>query len=355
MKDFYEILGVSKDASQEEIRKAYRKLAHKYHPDTGKGNEEKFKKINEAYHVLGDPERRKQYDRFGTAGGSGNIPYGAGQSGFGGFEDIFSQGFGGFGDIFSDIFGVGGKRARGARRQRGIDVESEIAISFKEAFEGVEKEIDINKYGKCSDCNGSGAKPGKSVITCPKCHGQGSIRTHQNTIFGAVAVSSVCDKCEGAGKVPEEPCGKCSGSGRIKQDRKVKVKIPAGIEGGMRLRIPGEGEVGYRGTQPGDLYLKVNVEPDPRFRREGNDIYSEEKISFVQAALGDTIKTDTVDGKIELKIPSGTQPGSEFRLKNKGMPKVGGAGRGDQFVKVKVAVPKKLNRKQKKLLEELNL
>lgn len=352
-KDFYEVLGVPKGASQDEIRKAYRKLAHQYHPDTGKGDEAKFKEVNEAYQVLGDQQRRAQYDRFGAAGvGQGGFRGGP-QGGFEGFEDIFS-GFGGqadFGDIFSDIFGFGGGRR--SREQRGVDVETAVTVSFKDAFSGIEREIKLNKFDSCAHCNGSGAEPGKKVITCPKCHGQGQIRTTQNTIFGTVAVATVCDRCGGTGKVPEDPCKECDGSGRIKKQKVLKIKIPAGVDDGMRLRVQGEGEAGYRGTTPGDLYVRIRVEPDPKFRREGDEVHSQSKISFAQAALGDEVEVETVDGKVQLTIPAGTQAGTNFRIAGRGMPRVGRSGRGDHYVQIFLDVPKKLSKEQKKILEEL--
>ncbi len=349
-RDYYEILEVSRTASPEEIKKAYRKLAHQYHPDTGKGDEAKFKEVGEAYAVLSDAQKRARYDRFGQAGF--NVPPGAppGGAGFENWEDIFG-GFTDFGDIFSDIFGGAG-RGRRPRQERGVDVEATLTISFQEAFTGVTREIKLNKFAACPRCKGSGAEPGKSVVTCPKCHGQGSIRATQNTIFGTVAVSQICDRCGGAGRVPEVACSECGGTGRLKQEKIISIKIPAGIDNGDRIKISGEGEVGYRGSGAGDLYIRVRVESDSRFKRDGNNIYTQANVSFAQAALGETILADTLAGQVELKIPSGTQPGTVFRLKNKGMPDTRG-GRGDQFVSVNVQIPKKLSRKEKELLEEL--
>jgi molecular chaperone DnaJ len=351
--DFYQTLGVSRDASQDDIKKAYRKLAHQHHPDTGKGDEAKFKEVNEAYQVLGDSQRRAQYDRFGAAGA--NIPYGGGGTGgFGGFEDIFSQGgFSDFGDIFSDIFGGGRTASQRPRQERGVDIEVDTAISFQESFTGTEKDIHLNKHEKCEHCEGSGAEPGFKTITCPRCHGQGQIRSTQNTIFGQVAVSTICERCEGAGKVPEKPCTTCSGSGRIRHKRTIKIKVPAGIENGSRIRISGEGEVGYRGSSAGDLYIRVYVEHDKRFRREHENIYSEQRITFPQAALGDEIKVTTLDGEVDLKVPAGTQSGTVFKLRNKGMPLVNRNSRGDHFVTVVLNVPTKLSKQEKKLLQEL--
>ena len=352
-KDLYEVLGVAREASADDIKKAYRKLAHQHHPDTGKGDEAKFKEVNEAYQVLGDPQRRAQYDRFGAVGA--NIPHGAGASGVGyeDFGDIFSQGFGGFtdfGDIFSDIFGG---RSRRPQAERGVDIEVETTISFAESFSGVEKEIHLNKHEKCDKCEGSGAEPGSKIVSCPRCHGQGQIHTTQNTIFGQVAVSTVCERCHGTGKMPEKACSKCEGAGRMRHKKTIRINIPAGIEDRTRIRITGEGEVGYRGSTVGDLYVRVYVESDKRFRREGPEIYSEQRLTFPQAALGDEIKVQTVDGVVDLKIPAGTQNGTVFKLRNKGMPVINRNARGDHHVIVSVAIPTKLTKEQRKLLQEL--
>ena len=351
--DYYEILGVAKSATHDDIKKAYRKLAHKYHPDTGKGDEQKFKQVNEAYNVLGDPNRRASYDRFGEAGA--NIPHGNVRTGgYENFEDIFS-GFGGFtdfGDIFSDIFGAN-RRGSAGRETRGVNIEIPLTITLQESFEGTEKEVKVNKFEICERCHGNGSEPGKSIITCPRCYGQGQIRTTQQTVFGTVAVSHVCERCSGSGKVPEVPCNVCQGTGRFKKPKTLRVKIPAGIDSGSRMRIMGEGEAGYRGSEPGDLYVAINVEPDPRFRREGDDIYSQIKINFTQATLGHELKIPTLEGNLSLKVPAGTQPGTVFRLRGRGMPRLGKSGHGDHYLTVNVQVPTKLTREQKKVLEEL--
>ena len=357
-KDYYQILDVPKTASQDEIKKAYRRLAHKYHPDTRKGDEVKFKEISEAYGVLGDPGRRSSYDRFGAAGV--NVPPGAGRGpagqGFGGFEDIFS-GFSGadvgdFGDIFSDMFGFNRRRGT-THEKRGVDLEYRLVITLEEAYKGTEKEIELNKFDVCERCRGSGAEPGKSVMTCPRCHGQGTIRTTQATIFGTVAVSHVCERCSGRGSVPEVACTRCSGTGRHKHIKTLRVKIPAGVDNGMRLRISGEGEAGYQGSAAGDLYLEISIEPHPKFGRTGDNIHSNVDISFVQAILGDKIGIDTLGGEVLLKIPPGTQPGTVFALKGKGMPRLSKMGHGDHLARVNVKIPTKLSRDEKKLLEQM--
>lgn len=359
-KDYYEILGITKNASNEEIKKAYRKLAQKYHPDKGGGKEaeEKFKEINQAYQTLSDPGKRSTYDQFGEAGsrmgggGAGGFNWNQYQQGFGGqgfnvnFDDL-----GGFGDIFEMFTGGGGASAR--RPQKGADIEAAISIDFMDAVRGIEKEITLDKNDVCDRCKGSGAEPGSGTKTCPTCNGSGQVRQERQTIFGVMAQATICPTCKGSGKVPEKPCSKCKGEGRIKERKPFKVKIPAGIATGQTIRVPEKGEAGHAGIKPGDLYLTVMVKEDKRFTREGNNILSEVSISFPQAALGTTVQVETVDGQLKLKIPAGTQPGKVFKLSEKGMPILNSARRGDQLVTVKVKTPTKLNRKQKQLLEEL--
>ncbi len=360
--DFYQTLGVSKTATPEEIKKAYRRLAHEHHPDKGNGNAEKFKQINEAYQVLSDPDKRARYDRFGSA--YQNMPGGgAGGSGFGGFEGFdfgdFAQGFGFSGasaggfedayDIFSDIFGGGRRQSR----TRGIDLEIEIDLTFQEAVFGAEKEIKIEKKDACTVCSGSGAEPGSKVITCPKCHGQGQIRTTRRTILGNMATVTTCDQCSGTGKIPEIACKTCGGTGQLRRMKTLKVNIPAGVDDGSRVRVSGEGEVGYRGSGAGDLYLRLNVAPHPTLKREGSNIFSEIPVSFYQAALGTSVDVETIDGEVKLKIPAGTQSGKVFRLKGKGVPVINSSGRGDQFVTVRVVTPTKLTKKEKDLFKKL--
>ncbi len=360
MADFYATLGIPKNASAEDIKKAYRKLAHTHHPDKGSGgNADKFKEINEAYQVLSNPEKRQQYDQFGTTfqNGQGGFRGQQGQ-GFEGFDfSNFTQGFGGGAefedafDMFSDIFG--GRSSRTARRERGVDLEMEMTMSFEEAVFGIEKEISIEKKDTCEHCNGSGAEPNTKVSTCPKCHGQGQIRGVRRTIFGQVASTVTCDRCGGAGKVPDAPCKDCSGSGSKRRAKTLKVKIPAGVDDGMRIRVSGEGEVGYKGSNYGDLYLKLNVNPSKIYKRNGTDLYSSIPISFYQAALGTEIQADTVDGKVEVKIPAGTQSEKVFRLKGKGVPEINSSRRGDHLITVKVVTPTKLTKKEKELFKKL--
>ena len=363
--DYYQTLGVSKSASAEEIKRAYRKLAHEHHPDKNKGNEGKFKEINEAYQVLSNPEKRAQFDRFGANFQNGAQGQGGGAgAGFNGFdfEDIFGgfsagggSAFGGEDafDMFSDIFGGGQKATRRARRERGVDLEMEIYLSFEEAVFGVEKEITLEKADACPHCKGSGAEPGSKVLTCPKCHGQGQIRTTRRTIFGQIASSATCDECDGTGKVPQQACSQCKGAGQVRQAKTLKVKIPAGVEDGQRIRIPNEGEVGYKGSNFGDLYLRLHVSGNKNFNREGVNIRSEAPISFYQAALGTEIDVLTVDGQVRVKIPAGTQSGKAFRLKGQGVPLLHSSGRGDHFVTVHVVTPTKLNKKEKELFKKL--
>ncbi|WP_427339529.1 molecular chaperone DnaJ [Caloranaerobacter sp. DY30410] len=351
-RDYYEILGVSKNASEQEIKKAYRKLAKKYHPDLNPGDkeaEQKFKEINEAYEVLSDPEKRARYDRFGHAGVNGNAAGGF-EQGFGGFE-----GFGGFGDIFDDIFeafGGGFSRRRKSGPKRGADLKYTLDLEFEEAAFGVEKEIKIRRTENCSVCNGTGAKPGTKKTTCPKCNGTGELRYAHNTPFGQFVNVRTCDRCHGTGEIIEVPCSNCGGTGKERRLRKINIKIPAGVDTGSVIPLRGEGEPGEKGGPPGDLYVYINVLPHEIFEREGNDVICEIPITFVQAALGATIEVPTLDGKVRYKIPEGTQTGTIFRLKNKGIPYIRGNGRGDQYVKVKVQVPKKLNEKQKQILRE---
>lgn len=362
-KNYYEVLGVKKDASADEIKKAYRKLAHKYHPDKGEGNDAKFKEVNEAYQVLSDGEKRSQYDQYGQTfdqaqrngqgfggfGGQGGNPFG------GGFDfSGFGQGGGvefDLGDIFGDIFG--GQGARQARRERGIDLEMPLTITFEEAVFGVEKTLTLEKKDACKTCDGSGAKPGTKVVTCPTCHGQGQIRTQRRTIFGNIASSVTCEKCEGSGQVPEDPCESCKGSGILRQEKTIEVQIPAGIDNGQRVAIRGEGELGYRGSKPGDLFLSIRVKPHKEFKRQGYNLYKDLPVSFTQATLGTKIELETLDGRIELKIPSGTQPGKVFRVTGKGVPVINSTKRGDLFVTARVIIPHKLSKQEEELIKKL--
>ena len=360
-KDYYEILGVSKGASQEEIKRAFRKKAHEHHPDKGNGNADKFKEANEAYTVLSDEKKRKSYDTYGSnwenAQRTGGFSAGGGPaSGWEGFDLGGHSGAQGFdfdlGDIFGDIFG--GRSQHSARRNKGIDLEMGINIAFAEAVFGVQKEITLEKRDACKACKGTGAHEGGKVVTCSKCHGQGQIRTQRQTIFGNIASSTSCEVCQGTGKVPEVPCKVCSGAGSFRQEKTISVKIPAGIADGQSVRVAGEGEAGYRGSVPGDLYLRVRVEAHRELTRDGNNLYKGLPVSFTQAALGAKLLVETLDGKIELKIPAGTQGGTQFRIKGKGVPEVSNPDRrGDLFVIARVIVPNKLNKKEKELLKQI--
>lgn len=339
-KDYYELLGVHQNASEPEIKKAFRKLAVKYHPDKNRDDkvaEEKFKEVNEAYEVISDPQKRATYDQFGHSMGG---------QGAGGFSD---SGFGGgFGDVFEDMFGdfFGGGGGRRSSGQRGSDLRYNMNISFEEAAFGKETTIKIPTTENCSHCNGSG---GKSE-TCSRCKGSGQIRMQQ----GFFAVNRPCNHCAGRGQVIIDPCSKCKGKGRIEIGKTLSIKIPAGIDSGMRLRVSGEGEPGLGGAPAGDLYVVIQVEDHPFFLREDNEIVCELPISFAQAALGAEIQAPTLDGKVKMKIPAGSQPGKVLRLKGKGFPDARGYGRGDQHVVLKVEVPRKLTERQKELLREFD-
>lgn len=363
-KDYYEILGVKKDSSTDEIKKAYRKLAHKYHPDKGAGNEPKFKEVNEAYQVLSDNEKKSQYDQYGQTfddaqrNGQGHPGAGFGGNPFGGAGGFDFSGFGqgggvefDLGDIFGDLFG--GQRERQARRTRGIDLEMPLTISFEDAVFGIKRSITLEKKDACKTCEGTGAKPGTKVVTCSVCHGQGQIRTQRRTVFGNVASSSICEKCEGSGTVPEDPCATCKGVGILRQEKTIEVQIPAGIDDGQRVRINGEGELGYRGSQPGDLYLAIRVKPHKEFKRQNYDLFKDLPISFTQAALGTKLELETLDGKIELKIPAGTQAGKVLRVGGKGVPHINSNRRGDLFITVRVVIPNKLSKQETELLKKL--
>ena len=344
--EFYDRLGVSKNASQDEIKKAYRKLSKKYHPDINKepGAEDKYKEVQEAYETLSDEQKRAAYDQYGAAGANGG--FGGGAGGFGGFD---GAGFGGFEDIFSSFFGGGATRNPNAPRQ-GDDLQYRVNLSFEEAIFGAEKEVHYNREATCKTCSGSGAKPGTSPVTCGRCHGQGVINVDTQTPLGMMRRQVTCDVCHGTGQEIKEPCQTCHGTGHEKQSHKVSVKIPAGVETGQQIRLAGQGEAGFNGGPYGDLFVIINVNPSDKFTRDGSTIYYTLNISFVQAALGDTVEVPTVHGNVEMTIPAGTQTGKTFRLKGKGAPRLRGGSQGDQHVTVKIVTPTKLNDAQKEAL-----
>jgi len=346
-RDYYEVLGVSKTATDVEIKSAYRKLALKYHPDRNPGDqaaEEKFKESAEAYSVLADGDKRHLYDRYGHAGLGGAATGGFDPTVFTGFEDIL----GGLGDIFGlgDVFG-GGRRRGGV--QRGADLRYDLEISFDEAAKGTETAVQIPRLESCETCSGSGAAPGSKATTCPQCQGRGQLRYQQ----GFFTVARTCGQCRGTGSVIAKPCTTCKGSGRVQKERKLTVRVPAGIATGQRLRLSGEGEAGGPGGPPGDLYVVIHVQEHPFFHRDGNDLYCEVPLNFPTLALGGEIRIPTLEGEEPFKVPEGTGSGQSFRLRGRGMPDVSGRGRGDLFVTVKVITPKKLSKEQKKLLEQL--
>lgn len=345
-RDYYEVLGVEKTASKDEIKKAYRKLSKKYHPDLNKedGADEKFKEIAEAYEILSDEQKRAEYDQFGHAGA--NQGFGGGAGGFGG------GGFGGFEDIFSSFFGGGGRRQDPNAPRQGDDLQYRMDISFEDAVFGKETEVEIPKEEECSTCHGTGAKPGTTPETCSHCHGTGEINQAVDTPFGRMMNKTTCQYCHGTGKIIKEKCETCHGAGRVKVNKKIKVKIPAGVDDGQRLRVQGQGDPGVNGGPAGDLYIVFRVKGHKDFERDGDDIYYNLNITYPQASLGDEIEVPTVHGRVKLKIPAGTQSGAQFRLKGKGVKNVHGYGMGDQYVTVKVTVPKKLTEKQKQLLRE---
>ncbi len=362
-RDYYEVLGVSKSASDDELKKAYRKLAKQYHPDANPDNKEdaekKFKEVNEAYEVLSDPQKRKMYDQFGHSGPNG---YGSDFSGFSGF-DGFSGGFGGFGgegfdvdlgDIFSSFFGGGrSSQRRSNGPQRGNDLKVSINITFREAAFGVRKQVKVNRKEQCSTCSGTGAKPGTSAETCKACGGTGQVRTVRNTILGSMQSVRPCENCAGQGKVITNPCQTCHGTGFEKKTRTVTINIPQGIDNGNVIKVAGEGEPGLRGGPAGDLYISINVAQDSIFSRKGDHLYENVHISFAKATLGGKIIVPTLDGQEEYEIPSGTQSGTIFTLRNKGIKNLNGKNAGNLNFTVIVDIPKKLTQEQRQLIEKL--
>lgn len=349
-RDYYEVLGVSRTAADDEIKKAYKKLAKQNHPDLNpdsKTAEDKFKEISEAYEILSDREKRARYDQFGHAGAGGDFGGFGGQGDFGGFGDIFDMFFGGGG---GGGFGGGGSQRPTA--QRGADLRLDLSITFEEAAFGVEKDVEIPRMENCDVCGGSGAEPGTNPKTCNVCGGSGKVRSAQSTPFGQFQTVKACHRCHGAGTIIEKVCKHCEGSGRVRKERKIHVKIPAGVDSGSRLRIAHEGEAGTLGGPSGDLYVYLSVRPHKTFRRENDDVICEFPISFVQAALGCEVEVPTLDGKVKLNIPEGTQTATSFRLRGRGITKLRGYGRGDHHVRVKVVTPRNLSDEQKKLLKE---
>lgn len=351
-RDFYEVLGVKKGASEDELKKAYRKLAKENHPDLHPGDKEceaRFKEINEAYEVLSDPDKRAKYDQFGHAAFDPSQGFGGG-GGFGGFE-----GFGGFGDIFSDIFGGGfGFGGGGGRNpnapRKGDNLRATVNIKFEEAAFGVKKDVFVSKIEQCHDCKGTGCAEGTTAEVCPDCKGTGTVMSTKRTPFGMVQSSEQCPKCKGRGKIIHSPCKTCRGIGSVRRQHKVSVSIPAGIDDGQTISLKGQGNAGLNGGPAGDLLITVLVQPHARFERDGASILLDQEISFSQAALGAEVEVPTLDGKVKLNIPEGTQTGTTFRLKGKGVPFLRNGGRGDQFVTVNVAVPRSMTSTQKNAL-----
>lgn len=351
-RDYYEVLGVEKTASEDEIKSAYRKLAKKYHPDLNPGNAEaeaKFKEVNEAYGVLSDADKRAKYDQYGTADPQAGFGGGGFSGGFGGFG---SGGFsGGFEDIFENIFGgfTGSRRSNNAPEQ-GRDLRVDMELTFEEAAFGTKKEINLTREESCDECGGSGAAKGTTAEVCQACHGSGQVRTTQNTVFGSFSSTQQCTACHGTGRIIRTPCKKCGGKGRIRRARRISINVPAGIDNGQAITLRGEGEQGKRGGAAGDLYVYFSVKPHKLFKRRGNDIYLEVAVSFANAALGAEITVPTLEDSIKYKIPEGTQPGTVFRIRGKGIKRLGGNDRGDMYITVGVEIPRRLSSKQKELL-----
>lgn len=351
-RDYYEVLGVAKTASEDEIKSAYRKLAKKYHPDLNPGNAEaeaKFKEVNEAYGVLSDADKRAKYDQYGTADPQAGFGGGGFSGGFGGFG---GGGFsGGFEDIFENIFGgfTGSRRSNNAPEQ-GRDLRVDMELTFEEAAFGAKKEINLTREESCDECGGSGAAKGTTAEVCQACHGSGQVRTTQNTVFGSFSSTQQCTACHGTGRIIRTPCKKCGGKGRIRRARRISINVPAGIDNGQAITLRGEGEQGKRGGAAGDLYVYFSVKPHKLFKRRGNDIYLEVAVSFANAALGAEITVPTLEDSIKYKIPEGTQPGTVFRIRGKGIKRLGGNDRGDMYITVGVEIPRRLSSKQKELL-----
>lgn len=355
-KDYYKILGIDKSATQDEIKKAFKKLAMQHHPDRPGGDEKKFKEINEAFQVVGDAEKRAKYDQFGADFEQ--------QGGFGGasWDDFMraargGQGFGGanfggvdFGDIFGDLFGFGGGQAR---QGRGRDIQVDVEVTFPESAFGIEKDVSLRKQAKCDVCHGSGSEPGSKMDKCHTCHGQGQVVQQQRTFLGVMQTVATCPDCRGRGEKPSAKCKHCGGDGILAKTVSLNVKIPAGIDDGQAIRLSGHGEAAPHGGASGDLYVRAHIKPQKVFHREGFDVYTESEINFAQAVLGDKIQVPTLDGELTVVVPEGTEAGQLIRLKGRGVTYLGRSGRGDHYVKIKIRVPKKLSKKAKQILEEL--
>ena len=352
-RDYYEVLGVSRGASEDEIKKAYKKMARKYHPDLNPGDktaEEKFKEVNEAYEVLSDADKKARYDQYGHAGVDPN--FGAGGFG-GGFDGSFD--FGDLGDIFGSFFGGGfggGRRTNPNAPQRGESIRMSIAISFEEAAFGCEKAVTVERYETCDTCHGNGCAPGTSPEVCPDCHGTGTVQVRRQTPMGVFATSSPCPKCGGKGRIIHQPCKDCRGSGMVRKKKTIQASIPAGIDNGQTISIRGQGNAGKNGGPAGDLLITITVRPHELFRREGTSVLCEAPITFTQAVLGAELEIPTIDGKVKYTLPEGTQSGTTFRLKGKGIPSINGRGRGDLYVTVYIETPKNLNKEQKEALKK---
>lgn len=354
-KDYYQILGVSKSASAEDIKKAYYKLAHKYHPDKDGGDEKRMKEINEAYQILSDKEKRNQYDRFGSAfeggAGPGGFDY---QWAWGKPGADFEFDVGDLGEMMEEMFGFGGSRARKKDIKKGKDIEIGLEIPLEDTLKGKEREIFLEKYIFCSRCQGAGAEPGTKVNECFSCRGTGEVQQIRRTFFGSFTRFTTCPECKGEGKRPDKPCNVCKGEGRLKDEEKIKIFIPAGVDTNQVIKVEGKGEAGRRGGKPGDLYVRIFVKPHSVFKRKADDLHVSLPISFSQAALGDEVDVLTLEGtKILLKVPEGTESGKVLRISGKGIPHFSGFGRGDLYVELIIKTPKKLTKKQKELLEKL--
>jgi len=363
-KDYYKLLGIDKNASKEEIKQAFRKLAHQHHPDKG-GDEKKFKEINEAYSILSNDEKRQQYDQFGS-----DFSGFAGQQGGMSWDDIFRNyqsqgqnmefdlgdifgGSGGFSDIFSQFFNGNGGGGRRARKEKGKDVVVDMEITLEDAFAGIEKEINLKKYNICKHCKGTGGEPGSAKKKCPECDGAGQVQQTKRTVFGTFSQIITCPKCFGEGEFHEKECKECKGAGRINDIESIKIDLPAGVDNEQTIKIPGKGEAAKRSGNSGDLYVRVHLKPHKIFTRKRDDVYYDAEIKFSQAVLGDKIEIPTLEGDLSLKIPAGTEAGKLFKLSGKGMPRLNSYGRGDQYIRIKIKVPQKLSRKEEELMKKL--